>query len=178
VFLFGDGMHLQHQNIPGYCWGDPKNRPILQTNTGRKRLNILGAYNPDSHSLVHLTDEANCNAIRVIEFFEIIYKEYIDAPRIVLFLDNASYFKAEVVSQWLKDKPTFQVEFLPPYAPNLNLIERFWRFVKEHLVKNTYYKKYKTFRAKTFQFLNNISEHKNELKTLMVEKFEIVRYKA
>jgi len=178
VFLFGDGMHLMHQNIPGFCWGDPKNPPILQTNTGRKRLNILGAFNPDSLSLVHLTGEENCNANRVIEFFNVILEEYKNAPRIVIFLDNATYFKAAVVSEWLNNNPSFQVEFLPTYSPNLNLIERFWRFVKEHLVRNTYYEKYKTFRAITFQFLNRVGEHKKELSTLMVEKFEIVRRRA
>ena len=178
VFLFGDGMHLIHQNIPGLCWGDPKDPPVLKTNTGRQRLNILGAYNPDTHSFVHLTGEENCNAEKVIEYFDVIIKSYRKAPSIVLILDNAKYFKAKIVSEWLEDHPKFKVEFLPPYAPNLNLIERFWRFVKEHLVKNTYYKKYKTFRAKVFQFINHIDEHVNELKTLMVEKFEIVKVKA
>jgi transposase len=98
-------------------------------------LNILGAYNPDRHSFVHLTGEQNCNAERAIEYFEMISNAYRKAPKIILFLDNAKYFKAEIVSLWLKDNPRLQVEFLPPYAPNLNLIERFWRFVKDHLVK-------------------------------------------
>lgn len=65
VVLFEDGMHLIHQNIPGLCWGDPKCPPVLKTNTGRKRLNILGAYNPESFDLVHLTGEENCDAERV-----------------------------------------------------------------------------------------------------------------
>jgi len=178
VFLFGDGMHLVHQNVPALCWGDPKNPPVLKTNTGRKRLNILGAYNPDIHSFVHLTGEENCDAERVIEYFTVIMRAYPDAPRIVLFLDNAKYHKAEIVFQWLENHPKLQVEFLPTYSPNLNLIERFWRFVKEKLVKNTYYKKYKTFRAKVFQLLNHIDEHVAELETLMVEKFEIVKIQA
>ena len=178
VFLFGDGMHLIHQNIAQNCWGDPKNPPILQTNTGRQRLNILGAYNPDQFSFIHLTGEENCNSERVIEYFAMILKAYHKAPKIILFLDNAKYFKAEIVTLWLKENPRLQVEFLPPYAPNLNLIERFWRFVKDHLVKNTYYKKYKTFRAKVFQFLNHVGQHTDELKTLMVEKFQIVTAKA
>ena len=178
VFLFGDGMHLIHQNIPGLCWGDPKNPPVLRTNTGRQRLNILGAYNPDSHSFVHLTGEQNCDAKRVIEYFIEIEKAYPQAPTIVLFLDNAKYFKAKIVTEWLEKHPQLKLEFLPPYAPNLNLIERFWRFVKEHLVKNAYYAKYKTFRAKVFQFLNHIEEYANELATLMVEKFQIVKIKA
>ena len=178
VFLFGDGMHLVHQNVPGLCWGDPKNPPVLKTNTGRQRLNILGAYDPDSYSFVHLTGEENCNADRAIEFFEVIINAYLQAPLIVLFLDNASYFKAEIVTKWLEDHPKLQIEFLPPYSPNLNLIERLWRFVKEKLVKNTYYKKYKTFRAKVFQLLNHIDEHVDELRTLMVEKFEIIKTQA
>ena len=178
VFLFGDGMHLVHQNVPGLCWGDPKDPPVLKTNTGRQRLNILGAYNPDSHSFVHLTGEENCDAIRVIEYLEVILKAYRSAPRIILFLDNASYFKAELVTEWLESHPKLKIEHLPPYAPNLNLIERFWRFVKEKLVKNTYYKEYKTFRAKTFQLLNHVDLFVDELKTLMVEKFEIVKVKA
>ena len=178
LFLFGDGMHLNHQNVPGLCWGDPKDPPILKTNTSRQRLNILGAYNPDLHSFVYLTGEENCDAKRVIEYFEVILKAYLRAPAILLFLDNAKYFKAKIVTTWLKDHPKLKLEFLPPYAPNLNLIERFWRFVKEHLVKNTYYKKYKTFRAKVFQLLNHVDEHTNELETLMVEKFEIVKVKA
>ncbi len=178
VFLFGDGMHLIHQNVPGLCWGDPKDPPVIKTNTGRQRLNILGAYNPDTYSFVHLTGEENCDAQRVIEYFNVIMKVYRRAPAIVLVLDNASYFKAEIVSKWLEEHPKLKLEFLPPYAPNLNLIERFWRFVKEHLVKNTYYKKYKTFRAKVFQFLNHVDEYTNELETLMVEKFEIVKTNA
>ncbi len=70
------------------------------------------------------------------------------------------------------------MEFLPSYSPNLNLIERFWRFVKERLVKNTYYERYKTFRATVFRFLNHVDRYTDELKTLMVEKFEIVKVPA
>jgi len=178
VFLFGDGMHLVHQNVPALCWGDPKDPPVLKTNTGRRRLNILGAYNPDSLSFIHITGEENCDANRVIEYFELIVRVYRRAPLINLYLDNATYFKAQVVRQWLENHPKLRIEFLPAYAPNLNLIERFWRFVKEKLVKNTYYEKYKTFRAKVFQLLNHVDEHVDEFKSLMVEKFQIVKTKA
>jgi len=177
VFLFGDGMHLVHQNIPGFCWGDPKNPPVIQTNTGRRRINILGAYNPDTHDFVHFTGEENCNAERVIEFFEIILKKYNDAPKIILILDNAKYFKARIVRSWLKEHSKLNLIFLPPYSPNLNLIERFWNFVKDRLVKNKYYSEYKVFMAKVFQLLNHIDEYRSELQSLMVEKFEIIKLK-
>jgi transposase len=178
VFVFGDAMHLVHQNEPGFCWGDPNDPPVIKTNRGRKRLNILGAYNPVEHSLVHLTGEANCDAFRVIEFFERVEKASLSVPPIVLFVDHANYFKATLVEEGLQQHPRLQVKPLPSYAPNVNLIERFWKFAKDKLVKNTYYEKYTTFRAHVFRFLNHVDGYLEELKTLMVEKFQIIPVKT
>jgi transposase len=172
--LFGDAMHLVHQNFPGLCWGDPMLPPVFETNSGRRRLNILGAYDIETHSLVHLTGEENCDADRVIEFLERISHSYRNFDELYLIVDNARYFHARKVSEWLGDRPGIRLMFLPAYAPNLNLIERLWRLTKKNLVRNKYYKKYKTFRAKVFQFLNNLTNHIDELKTLIVENFEII----
>lgn len=174
VTMFIDAMHLHHQNVPGRCWGDPKYRPVIDTNTGRKRLNILGGYNPENHSFLHLTGEENCNADRVAEFFEIIEKGNQYAPKITLYSDNATYFYAAKITECLKKHPKITLKPLPPYAPNLNLIERFWNFAKEHLVRNNYCKEYRIFRAKVFRFLNNIGDHAEKLTTLMVERFQII----
>ena len=178
VFLFGDGMHLIHQTVPSYCWCDPLTPLVLETNTGRKRLNILGAYNPDTYGFTHLTGEENCNAERVIVFFEKILKQYYKAPEVILFLDNAKYFKAAIVQDWLEDHKKLKLKFLPSYSPNLNLIERLWRFVKDEIVKNSYCKFYKQFRAKTFVLLNNLHERIDDFKSLMVENFQIIKNKA
>lgn len=172
--LFGDAMHLIHQNLPSFCRADPCLPPVSETNSGRKRLNILGAYDIENHSLVHLTGEENCNADKVIEFLEIINRSYRDWSEVYLIVDNARYFHARKVSEWLENNPKINLMFLPAYAPNLNLTERFWRFAKKNLVRNKYCKDYKKFRAKVFQFLNNTTNYVEELKTLMVEKFEIV----
>jgi hypothetical protein len=151
VTLFGDAMHLIHQNFPGLCWGNPAFPPVARTNSGRKRLNILGAYDPATYSFTHLTGEENCDAGRVIE-----------------------YFQSGKVSKWLDEHKKINLVFLPSYAPNLNLIERFWRFTKKMLVKDKYYKEYKMFRAKAFQFLNHVDDYVDEFKALMVEKFQII----
>jgi len=174
VRLFADAMHLHHQNIPGRCWGDPEFIPVIDTNTGRYRLNILGAYNPDTHSFIHLTGEENCNADRVVEFLKNVGKAYSHAPKITVYSDNATYFYAAKVREWLDNNTRITLVHLPPYAPNLNLIERFWKYAKKNLVRNNYCKEYKTFRAKVFRFLNNVGDYINDLKTLMVEKFQIV----
>lgn len=177
VFRFLDAMHMVHQNEPGLCWGDPKNPPVIKTNTGRKRLNILGGYNPADYSLVHVTGEASCDGDRVIELFERIAAHDAAAPQVVMFSDNATYFYSAQVRDWMEAHPRLWLLPLPPYAPNLNLIERLWKFAKEELVKNTYYEKYKTFRAHVFRFLNHLDQYVDELKTLMVEKFQIIQPK-
>lgn len=174
VVLFGDAMHLVHQNLPGRCWGNPAFPPVAETNSGRNRLNIIGVYDPASYSFTHLTGEENCNAERVVELLELIYKKYRNVSHIYLILDNAKYFHAKKVSEWIDEHKKINIVFLPSYAPNLNLIERFWRFAKEKLVTDKYYKEYKTFRAKVFQFLNHTDDYIDEFKTLTVEKFEII----
>jgi transposase len=177
VFRFLDAMHLVHQNEPGLCWGDPKDPPVIKTNTGRKRLNLLGGYNPADFSLVHVTGEASCDGDRVIELFEKIAAHDAAAPELILFSDNATYFYSGQVCEWIEAHPHFWLLPLPPYAPNLNLIERLWKLAKDQLVKNTYYEQYKTFRAHVFRFLNHVDQYVDELKTLMVEKFQIIQPK-
>jgi hypothetical protein len=127
----------------------------MQTNSGRKRLKILGGYNPAEHALIHLTGEVNWDAKRVVEFLELVVTAHQQAPQIVVFADNASDFTASLVTAWLDCHPQVQFTPLPAYAPNVNLIERLWKFVKEHLVKNTDDEQYKTFRAYVFRFLNH-----------------------
>ncbi len=174
VTLFADVMHLIHQNFPGLCRGNPDFPPAAETDTGRKRLNIIGSYDPATCSFTHLTGEENCDAGRIIEYLELINKKYSDFSKIYLIADNAPYFHAGKVSNRPDEHKKINIVFLPPYSPNLNLIERLWRFAEEKLVKNKYYKEYKAFRAKAFQFLNHVDDYVEEFKTLMVEKFQII----
>jgi len=175
VQMFIDGMHLVHQVVPSLCWGSPKDRPVLSTNTSRNRLNILGAYCLQSNDLIHLTSEENCNSKQVIKFLEKMNEIHCDKHSVVLYVDNAPYFHAKEVQEWIGRNSRIILNHLPTYSPNLNLIERLWRFVKGKLVNNRYYKHYKTFRASTFRLLNHIYEHHDQLNRLMNENFELIR---
>ena len=146
----------------------------LKTNTGRQRLNILGAYNPDNQRFIHITGEENCDANRVIEYFEMIIGTYSQAPKIILFLDNARYFKAKIVSDWLEEHPKLHIEFLPAYAPNLNLIERLWKFVKKKCLYSKYYPDFSAFKAAINGCLEQTSTtHRTELKSLLSLRFQL-----
>lgn len=172
--LFGDGMHLHHQFVPTLCWGDPKEPPVFNTNSHRQRLNILGAYSLKHHHLVHHTSEENCDAQKVVTFLDKVVQTYPEHHSIILYLDNAPYFHAQPVKEWLICHPQLIIEPLPSYSPNLNLIERLWRFVKGQLVANRYYEHYKTFRALTFRLLNHLEEFDKQLDSLITENFELI----
>jgi transposase len=105
VFLSVDAMHLVHQHESGWGWGDPKYPPIMQTNSGRKRLNILGGYHPAEHSLIHLTGEVNGDAKRVVECLDLVVTAHQQAPQIVVVADNASSVNARLVTAWLDRQP-------------------------------------------------------------------------
>jgi transposase len=96
---------------------------------------------------------------------------------IVLILDNARYQKAYEVQEYAKMK-NIQLEYLPAYSPNLNLIERFWKFTKKVLVINQYYETYTEFQTAFKNFFTLLEQpnhqHMNSLKTLLTMNFEII----
>lgn len=171
---FVDAVHLLHNAVHDYAWL-PKGVTIgIPTNTGRRRVNILGAYNPDSMDLLHIETQDKCNAETVKELMDKIKEANPGTKRIILILDNASYHRAKSVKEHAKELG-ISLEFLPPYSPNLNLIERFWKFMKKHIVKNRYYPVFEQFIAKIRDFLRNIGTYKQELMKLISENFQILQ---
>ena len=67
--------------------------------------------------------------------------------------------------------------YLPPYCPNLNLIERLWKFLYKKVSVCRRYKKFVDFQNAILGFLDNIAQYKDELDTLMTENFNIIRHK-
>ena len=64
--------------------------------------------------------------------------------------------------------------FLPSYAPNLNLIERLWKFMKKELMRNQYYEKFSDFKNAVSQFFENLDQYRGKLVTLLTMNFHIL----
>jgi hypothetical protein len=64
-----------------------------------------------------------------------------------------------------------QIIFLPPYSPNLNLIERLWRFLKKIVLYNRYYERFADLKGALLKFFANIKQYRSELKSLMALNF-------
>ncbi|MFN0082847.1 MAG: transposase, partial [Ferruginibacter sp.] len=65
--------------------------------------------------------------------------------------------------------------YLPPYSPNLNLIERLWRYFKKQVMKNKYYPDYTTFEHAVEIFFTQFDSRLNNLKSLLNFKFGITK---
>jgi len=103
-----------------------------------------------------------------------IRKEYPDHGKSLhVFLDNARYNRAYSVQE-KAELLNITLHYLPPYSPNLNLIERLWKFFKKKVVKNRYYETFDEFSDAIIAFFHGIGSHDRELETLLTLKFEII----
>jgi len=168
---FLDAAHMLHAAIPSQGWIKRGHSIRLKTNSGRNRLNILGAYSPDDRDLISLEARESCDAERVVQLLRKI-RAANPGKRLLVVLDNASYHHAPAVKQ-VAAALRIQLLYLPPYSPNLNLIERFWKLLSRKVARNRYYTTFAEFRTAVQNVLNNIAAYADELASLMTERFQL-----
>lgn len=176
VLLYADPMHQIHNVENDYAWQEigRAGTKEISSNTGRRRLNILGAINPVTLEPTILLEEENCNAGSIVRLLNAIKEQYAQAETICLILDNARYQKGAIAKSKAEELG-IDLVYLPAYSPNLNLIERLWKFFKKKVMKNKYYKDFATFRKATEQFFENFSQYKQQLTKLLNFKFGIIK---
>ena len=155
TICFTDGVHPTHNVQPAYGWIKKGVRKELPANTGRSRLNLSGAIDVISHNLL-IQEDSTLDAVSTIRFFQKIEEAYPSKRKIHVFCDNASYYRNKAVTQYLEESKIV-LHFLPPYSPNLNPIERLWKWMKERVIYNTYYEHFEEFKGAVFGFFAMLS---------------------
>ncbi len=173
VILFTDGVHPQHNTKCSKAWIRVGETKEVKSNSGRSRINIQGAYNPHNQEII-IHEDKNLNAENTIEFFKKIEKAYLNKKTIHLILDNAAYYRNKVVTKFLETSRVKTI-FLPPYSPNLNLIERLWKFMRKKVINNKYYEKFTLFKKSIFEFFENSINIKDELATFIGCKLHLLK---
>ena len=170
--FFVDAAHFVLLPFLGYLYS--LTARYIKSASGRKRFNVLGALNAITKELVTITNHTYINALSVCELLEKLHQQFSDLP-MVLVMDNARYQRCKLVL----DKAVslnIQIVFLPPYSPNLNLIERLWKFVKREVLYSQYYKDYAQFCLAISDCLEQAhTAHKEALDTLLTPKFQTFR---
>jgi len=169
---FMDGMHPTHNVMPAYAWIKKGKEKEVKSNSGRQRININGVYSPDDGEIIIREDE-RINSQSTIELLRTIEEKHPELETIFVIRDNARYYVSKVVQEYLE---TSKIVFipLPTYSPNLNLIERLWKFFKKKKMYNKYYESFDIFKQTVMDFFNNeIGLYKNEIGKLLSENFHI-----
>jgi len=168
VVLFTDAAHFVHGAFMSYMWCFV--RVFVGTPPGRKRFNVLGAINAVDMTLTTVENDTYINAKSVCKLLRKLYWLYL-GKSITLILDNARYQKCKLVRRYAKILG-IELLFLPSYSPQLNLIERLWKFVKKKVLHGKYYAEFKDFKNALQQFLASLNHVKDELKALLAWNFQ------
>lgn len=167
--FFIDAAHFVLAPFLGFLWSVA--RIFIPAPSGRQRFNVLGALNAITHELVTVTNDTYITAETVCALLQKLAALNLGMP-ITLFLDNVRYQKCALV---MTTAANLHIElcFLPAYSPNLNLIERLWKFVKKQCLYSKYYADFATFKAAIEMCLSETdTQHKSALDSLITLNFQ------
>lgn len=168
--FFLDAAHFVLAPFLGFLWS--VTRVFIKAPAGRQRFNVLGALDAVTHEIITVTNDTYINSESVCEMLRKIAACGSKMP-VTLFLDNARYQKCSLVVSTAADL-NIELCFLPPYSPNLNLIERLWKFVKKQCLYSKYYEKFFDFKNAISDCLNTAhSIHKQALDSLLSLRFQL-----
>lgn len=166
---FVDAAHFVYAAFVGWVWCLV--RCCIRAPSGRKRFNVLGAVHAVSHKLIQVTNHSYINAESVCALLRAIAAAGVGRP-ITVVLDNARYQKTALVQE-LARQLKIQLLYLPSYSPNLNLIERVWKFVKGQCLRATYHANYEQFTTAIDHCLQQLATtHKKQMDSLLTHNFQ------
>lgn len=167
--FFVDAAHFVYGTFLGCLWSFA--RIFVRAASGRQRFNVLGAWNAVTRELVAVTNTTVVNTETMCELLWKIAALGLSGP-ITLVLDNARYQRNAVV-QSLAESLGIELLFLPSYSPNLNLIERLWKFIKRRSLYGRYHPTFAAFRAAIELTMADLpTKHATDLASLMTLNFQ------
>jgi transposase len=168
--FFVDAAHFVFGTFLCCLWS--VTRIFIRAASGRQRFHVLGAWNAVTHQLIAVTNTTVVNTETMCELLGKIAALGLSGP-ITLVLDNARYQRNAVV-QALASQLGITLWFLPSYSPNLNLIERLWKFLKRRALYGRYHPTFAEFQAAIQEILDGLpTTHAERLKTLMTLNFQL-----
>lgn len=168
--FFVDAAHMVYGTFLCSLWSFV--RLHVRAASGRQRFNVLGAINAVTKELIAVTNTSVVNTETMCELLGKIAARGLVGP-VTLVLDNARYqhnaaVKAMALSLGI------ELLFLPGYSPNLNLIERLWRFIKKEALYGRYHPTFADFRAAIEEVIVQMpTKHKDRLASLLTLKFQV-----
>ena len=176
--VFADAVHPEYQSRPAHGWFPKDEKVAIKATSGRKRLNIHGAFDMETSRLTWIEGE-RISAETTLNLLEKLQAAYPNKRVIHVFLDNARYHHAKLLRPWL-ERPDCRIRlhFLPPYAPHMNPIERLWGIMHEHITHNHSYPTFAEFVDAVLGFLRNtVPKNAHQWCDTITDNFRIISQK-
>lgn len=173
LIYFADSTHPMLNPVLSSGWIRKGREYEVKTNSGRQRVNINGAIEVNTLNVVSRSCR-RVNGSSMSDLLRAIRLRHPKARKIHLILDNAPYNKSNRLKGVAREM-RIKILYLPAYSPNLNPIERLWKFMKREVMANRYFPDLETFQRELMLFLRGIRKHRQELSTLITDNFHIVK---
>ena len=168
--FFVDASHFVMGGFVGVIWA--KVRRMVKTASGRSRYNVLGALNFVTKKVETITNDSYIKSDSIIALIDLLTVNSIGVP-IKLILDNASYQRCNLVKDYARSVGV-ELIFLPTYSPNLNLIERLWKFVKSEVLNAAYHGTFEDFKNAIDNCIDQTdNEFKSQMDILISDKVQL-----
>ncbi len=174
AIYFTDGVHPSHNTRSSNGWIEVGCEFEQKTVSGRDRVNINGAINALAVDEVKVVVCESVNAQSTKGLYQKIMDENPQLEVIHIVSDNARYYRNAELGEWINKTPIRQI-FLPAYSPNLNPIERLWKFMRKEVINTSFFRKKEDFQKAIIDFFKDIKNYKEELSTLITLKFHITQ---
>lgn len=170
--FYMDGAHFTLLPLVSMVWSFA--RIFIKGASGRDRINVLGALDAISLQVYSVINTTYVNANTVVELLKMLSEKCKKGIPIYVVLDNARYQHCAFVKAWAIALG-IELVFLPPYSPNLNLIERLWKYIKKEIIGNQYFESAQIFHQAIVQAMTDINlcpARKNDLRSLLTLNFQ------
>ena len=137
-----DEVHFQQYGSRCRMWVPPEEKnPILYHYPGRESVGYFGAVRIRDGKFVFVREENKFDGESYFKFLKQLRSQsYQSGRKVILVVDNARYHHALLHKEWRQEiDHVFHCEFLPPYSPDLNPIERVWKLTRRKCVHNKYF---------------------------------------
>ncbi len=169
ILLFQDESSIRDYQSLVNNWFPKGKQRIIPTYGNNKSVKLIGILNYETGH-VYVQEEERYTADIFLEFLKKVLKQY-PTGKIVMILDNARIHHAKLIQPFLNEhKNRLRLIFLPPYSPELNLIEGLWKWLKQSVIHNVFYKNINEIRKAVQGFIRHINERPSEVIQRLCEK--------
>jgi len=171
--LFMDSVHPSQATQLHCGWIRQGQTKPIATTASRTRLNLVGAIDLRDHQVVYDSYDT-INSTNIITFLRKVRDTHASNHKTHLILDRAGYHTCQAVRDEA-EKLNIKLHYLPPYSPNLNVIERLWKIMNEQVRNNQFFKSTQEFKDAIFHFFDKpIYQIKHILKARINDNFQVL----